>query len=219
MPVKRENAGAVDAFGNHVGGRFAPSDPKQMGALPQIPDDGLRWDESTIIGHALSDVDKRLGETDVASHLECIPTDIGWLVRGAVQVKTHCDECGDELNHEQIQRMIGGDEHIIVCGGCDASTDAISVRNMVVSHNDNTEWFIGNFSDALLRDISLGKTAREQDTQEHYLKGHISAPDYATLAAIGGETLIDDSETEPTRNRQGRVSPAQSIGASDQKQR
>jgi hypothetical protein len=42
-----------------------------------------------------------------------------------------------------------------------------------------------------------------------------TAPEYATLAAIGGETLIDDVETKPSRRHRGRVSPAQNINATD----
>jgi hypothetical protein len=181
-----------------------------MGDMPSI--DIARWDESTIVGHALSEVDRRLRETGVASRLECIPTDIGWLIHGAVQVKAHCDECGGELNHEQIQRMIGGDEHVVVCGGCDASTDAISVRNRVISHNDNTEWFIDKFANELLEDIRLGKTAREQNMQDRL---SVASPDYAILASIGGDTLIGDSETAPFRSIKGRAGRAQDIGASD----
>ncbi len=213
MPVKREPKNTIDPMtGQPSGGRFTSDGPKPMGSLPQIEGNGSRWDDSSIVGHALSCIEARLKETDAASHLECIPTDIGWLVHGTVQVKTHCDDCGDELNHEQIQRMIGGDEHIIICGNCDKSTDAISVRNMVVSDNDNIEWFTTNFTDALLNDISLGKTAREQNIQDRL---SVASPDYAVLASVGGEVLIDDNEAEPSRNRQGRAGRAQDVGASD----
>jgi alpha-glucosidase len=44
----------------------------------------------------------------------------------------------------------------------------------------------------------------------------LKAPEYATLAAIGGDNLLDDCKTEPARHRRGRVSRVQNIKAADQ---
>ena len=56
MPVNREPKNAIDPMtGQPSGGRFASNGPKPMGDMPSI--DIARWDESTIVGHALSEVD------------------------------------------------------------------------------------------------------------------------------------------------------------------
>ncbi len=44
----------------------------------------------------------------------------------------------------------------------------------------------------------------------------VGAPEYAGLAAIGGDNLIDDRKTEPARHRRGRVSRVQNIKAAGQ---
>lgn len=44
----------------------------------------------------------------------------------------------------------------------------------------------------------------------------VGSPEYAILASIGGEILIDGGDTEPARHRQGRASRVQSIKAADQ---
>ncbi len=46
----------------------------------------------------------------------------------------------------------------------------------------------------------------------------VGAPEYARLAAIGGEIVIDDHDTEPGRHRRGRASRVQTIEAADQGQ-
>lgn len=43
----------------------------------------------------------------------------------------------------------------------------------------------------------------------------MEAPEYAALAAIGGDNLIDDRKTEPARYRRGRISRVQEIKAAD----
>jgi hypothetical protein len=43
---------------------------------------------------------------------------------------------------------------------------------------------------------------------------HIADPEYAILAAIGGEILFDDHD-EPTRHRRGRAASAQDISRND----
>ena len=162
MTINREAAGAVDAHGNPAGGRFAPCGPKPMGDIPSITGDTERWDESTIVGHAMAVASKRLQAAGYASLIECLSSNDGWEVRGSVQVRMRCKRCNDLLDRDEIDHMIGGNEHTITCGSCKQVNDALSRRTVPISRYEEQDVAIEHLTTLLLQDRKMGKTFHEQ---------------------------------------------------------
>jgi hypothetical protein len=63
--------------------------------------------------------------------------------------------------------------------------------------------------------FSMGSFAELHDLLRSQPRPRLPAPEYAALAAIGGDRLASDSEIEPPRKPRGRAGPVQRVKAAD----
>ena len=181
MPIKREPKNAIDPMtGQPSGGRFASDGPKPMGDIPSIGTE--HWDESTIIGHAMAVASKRLQAAGHASLIECLSSNDGWEVRGSVQVRMRCKRCNDLLDRDEIDHMIGGNEHTITCSSCKQVNDVLSRRTVPISRYEEQDVAIEHLTTLLLQDRKTSKTFYEQYVE-------------SDLATLGRNRMFECQET------------------------